>query len=757
LHAGNPFIVMELLEGEELRAKLRNEAVPILKAIDYAEQIAAGLAIAHEKGTIHRDLKPENLFVTNDGRVKILDFGLAKLAGSRKSEVGSRNEEAATLLQGEPNTPQSPIPNPQLTTPGTVMGTASYMSPEQARGEKVDARSDIFSLGVVLYEMLAGQRPFAGANMLDVVGAILHQEPKPLPVHNEAVPPELQRIISKALQKDQEQRYQTAKDLLTDLKTLKEEMAFAAKLKGNVETVSQRQQSAIPNPQSAIEPTTTSSAKIILGEIKRHKLAVFMTLLVLVAAATGIGLYLRPQKTEAPIDSLAVLPFTNQNRAEETEYLADGLTESIINNLTQLAQLRVVNRNSAFRYKGKEDDPLNAGQALGVRAVVVGRVLQRGENLTVSAELVDVRDNRQIEGWKYNRKLADVFAVQEEIAREISEKLRLKLTGAEQQQLAKRYTENLKAWQNYMQAVSFLNRRTREDLLTAIGYCEQAIAEDQNYALAYAGLAHAYANLGVRNYLAPSEARRKTEAAARKALSLDENLAESHVAMSHLYLQFVPYNLPLAEQELRRAIELNPNLALAHMVLTTALDRQGRLAEAAEEVRKARALDPLAPIIVRAMARNYLFRRDYTRALEVLRQANELGSPFSTIFDAHIYTQNGLFDEALAELEKASAERKNDPLLIASKGQVYAAQGKRPEALQRVKELEEMPGMGLSQTQYIATIYAALKEKEQSLAWLERGVAAGEIGAFFKDAPVWDTIRSDVRFGDLLRRMGVPQ
>ncbi|HEX4945197.1 MAG TPA: protein kinase [Blastocatellia bacterium] len=730
LHEGSPYLVMELLEGEELRARLQRGALPRSTALEYAEQIAAGLAIAHEKGIVHRDLKPENLFITNDGRVKILDFGLAKLKPQRAEPVGS---EAATQKQ--------------ITSPGTVMGTASYMSPEQARGEKVDARSDLFSLGVVLYEMLAGQRPFAGANMLDVVGAVLHQEPKPLP----DAPPELQRIVSQALQKDREQRYQTARDLLTDLKDLKEELAFAAKQARSGQPDKPLTVQAESNLTSHL-PTapTISSAKIILGEIKRHKLAVFITLLILVAAATGIGLYQRQQKTEAPIDSLAVLPFANQNRAEETEYLADGLTESIINNLTQLPNLRVIARNSAFRYKGKEDDHLSAGQALGVRAVVVGRVLQRGDNLMVSAELVDARDNRQIEGWIYNRKLADVFAVQEEIARAISEKLRLKLTGAEQQQLAKRPTENLKAFQYYMQGREGAHRRTREDLFAAVNYCKKAIGEDPNFALAYVGLAEAYAILGVRGNIAHIEGRRKAEEAAQKALALDANLAEAYALLGLIHTTFVPYDFALGDRQLKRAIELSPSLAMVRQNMGVSLARRGRLDESLAEFLKARELDPLSSIIARQVALPYYLKRDYARARELLRQADELGPQLSAVWEIQVYLQDRLFDEALVAVEKAKQERKGEPILIHDAGMVYAAQGKRAEALRIIKELEEM-----NQAYYIAKIYGTLNEKELALTWLERSLAAGAIGPFYKDEPVWDTIRSDARFQNLLRRMGL--
>jgi len=461
--------------------------------------------------------------------------------------------------------------------------------------------------------------------------------------------------------------------------------------------------------------------------------------------------------TEPLSKSIAVLPFDNQNRDPDTDYLSDGIPESIINSLSQLPNLRVMSRNSVFHYKGKDMDAQAVAKELKVQAVLTGRMTQRGDGLSISVELINAQDNSEIWGQQYNRKLADVFAVQEEIAKEISEKLRLKLSGAERQQLTKRPTENIKAFQYYMQGRSYINRQTREDLLEAIRYCEKAIEEDRNYALAYAGLADAYNNLGVRGYIAPIEGRRKAEEAARKALALDENLAEAHGALGFAYIQFAPSNFSLGDRELRRAIELSPSLAVAHLYLGYSLVRQGRLDESLEKLPKARELDPLSSIIARTAALPYYLKRDYVRALELLRQANELGPALSTTWEIGVYIQNRSFDEALAELEKAKRDRKNDSILIYDTGMVYAAQGKRAEALLIVKELEEMSGASLSEAHWIAKIYATLNEKELALTWLERGLAAGAIGAFHKGDPVWDPIRDDSRFAALVGKMVVPE
>lgn len=488
---------------------------------------------------------------------------------------------------------------------------------------------------------------------------------------------------------------------------------------------------------------------------RRWEIAVILLGVAAVIAVAGYFYYSR-KKNNTVIGSIAVLPFVNQNSDANVDYLADGIPESIINSLSQLPNLKVMSRNSVFHYKGNDMDAQAIAKELKVQAVLTGRVAQRGDGLSINVELINAQDNSQIWGQQYNRKLADVFAVQEEIARKISEKLRLKLSSTEHQQLAKRPTENLKAFQYYMQGRSYLNRRTREDLLTAIRYCQKAIEEDHNYALAYAGLADAYSNLGVRGYIAPAEGRRIAEEAARKALSLDENLAEAHVAFAQPYVQYVPYDFSLGDRELLRAIELSPSSALAHYYLGFAYMRQGRLDEGLDEILKSRELDPVSSTIARAVANAHYLKRDYVGARELLRQSNELGPSFSTTFEIGIYVQNRLFDEALTELEKAKHERKNDPILIYSTGMVYAAQGKRSEALQIIKRLEEMSGSSLSDAHWIAKIYATLNEKELAFSWLERGLAARAIGNFYKDEPVWDRIRSDPRFADLLRRMGIP-
>ena len=750
------FIAMEYVEGVTLREHLRMHRLKLHEVLDIATQVAAALDAAHEAHVVHRDIKPDNIMVRRrDHIVKVLDFGLAKPVDMLGSD-GGVDSEAGTRLQVK-------------TEPGVVMGTVAYMSPEQSEGsERIDHRTDIWSLGAVLYEMIAGRVPFEGKDVHRQVIAIQEQSVAPLSRFAEGVPDRLEDIVAKALAKDPDERYQTAKDLLIDLRNLKRKLEVDAEIDRTVPpamragaTISSQSVGATASGATATvigtaPPSASSSTEYIVTGIKQHKVASVFVLAVLILGAIGLFAYLRSRTTEVAIDSIAVLPFVNVGGDPNAEYLSDGMTESIINSLSQLSNLGVIARSSVFRYKGKDTDAPTVGRELKVRSVVTGRVVQRGDNLSISVELVDTTNNHQIWGQQYNRKLADVFAVQEEIAKEISERLQVKLNGPEQKKLAKRPTENLKALQYYMQGRTYLQRRTREDLLNSIHYNEMALQEDPNYALAYAGLADAYVSLGARGYMPPVQALAKTKECAQRALALDENLAEAHSAFGYAYDAYPPFNFAQGDRELRRAVELSPSLALAHYYLGYSLSRQGRIDEAQAEFQKARELDPLSATIARAVAFPYYLKRDYPRALQLLRQANDLGPNFSATWEIGVYTQSGLFNETIADLEKAERDRKDDPIVIYFKGVAYAAQGKRAEALQTIKQLEDMSGTSQSEALWIAKVYAALGDKEMALTWLDRGLAGQSLGNFYKDEPVWDPIRSDPRFADLLRRMGVP-
>jgi serine/threonine protein kinase/tetratricopeptide (TPR) repeat protein len=737
------FIATEYIDGETMRARMSRGPVGVQEALDIAAQVAGALSAAHQAGIIHRDIKPENIMIRPDRLVKVLDFGLAKLGEAYQASTDSN---AQTIVR--PNT-----------DPGSIIGTINYMSPEQARGKPVDARSDIFSLGVVIYEMVAGRAPFEAETPSDVMSFILHKEPLPLVRYAPDVPAELERIVSKALSKDREERYQTAKDLLIDLQRLKRQEEIKSDAadgdsSGKVRAYHEAASGPITQPDPISQPAL-SSAEYLVSRVKQHKRPVAAVLLAVILGVAAIGYFTRAR---GPIDSLAILPFVNAGGDPDTEYLSDGVTESIIYNLSRLPNLKVLPRSSILRYKGKEADPQAVRHDLGVRGVLTGRIAQRGNDLTISAELVDTTDNRLLWGQQYNRKLTDALSTQQEISKEISERLRLRLSGEEEELVTKCYTQNAEAYEAYLKGRYYLDKNTVDGFKKSFDYFNQAIQLDPGYALAYVGLADNY-QYRSNGDLAPGEAQPKSEAAAKKALAMDPTLAEAHITLGLVKLYY-EWNWAEAENELKRAIEMKPNSALAHQMYANLLTSTGRFDQALEQLRLAKELDPLSVVIIGVTGWTLSNARRYDEAIAEFRKALEL-DPYDgfTHFNlGQAYEFKGDLSNALAELQKAYQLDASNHLILAALGHTYATAGKRADAEKMIAQLEEMSKQRFVSPYFIATVYAALGEKERAFEFLQK---AFEIRAdalcFLKVDPLVDNLRSDPRFQNLLHRIGVPR
>jgi len=704
---GVSYAVMELLEGETLRGCLSHPLPAWRRAVEIGAAVAEGLAAAHAKGIIHRDLKPENIFLTTEGQIKILDFGLARI----KPVVSA---QARTLT----------ITAVDATKPGRVMGTFGYMSPEQVRGETADAPSDLFSLGCVLYEIVGGQRPFVADTGAETMAAILRDETPALAGAGKEVPEAVEHVIRHCLEKKPEERYQSARDLAFDLRSL---LTGA----GTSQSVS-----ALARPRSR--------PALWIG--------LALTVLLLGLALTSYFLLWRGKA----IESLAVLPFANESAEPDTEYLSDGIAESLINSLSRLPRLTVMSRDAAFHYKGRAVSAQEVGRDLKVQAVLKGRVLKRGDNLSISAELIDVRNNSHFWGEQYNQKLADVLAVQEEIAKQISEKLRLALTGEEQQRLAKRPTENMEAYQLYLKGRFYASKYTAEGFTKGIEFLNQAIALDPTYALAYAGLAATYYDAS-GTYLNPNDAMPNVKAAAERALALDETLAEAHTSLGQFEAQY-KWNWKEAEKEYKRALELNPNSSSTHLYYGYYLGEQGRLDDAIAQITRARELDPLTPYTSSTLAFYYYLARRPDEALAQLQKLIDMDPNFAV---GHYtlglaYEQKGMYEQALAAFNQARLLDPENPYPLALLGHLYAVSGKRGEAQKIIDELKARSKQRHVDPMFMARIYAGLGEKDLAFEWLEKAyqVRSEEI-LILKVTPHFDNLHSDPRFAALLRRVGL--
>jgi serine/threonine protein kinase/Flp pilus assembly protein TadD len=714
-HEKTHFIATEFVEGETLRQRMQSAKFRLAEILDIAIQIAGALVAAHTAGIIHRDIKPENVMIRRDGYVKVLDFGIAKLSENESPEIDAN---AATLVQS-------------ITAKGMILGTAFYMSPEQARGLRVDARSDVFSLGAVIYEMTARKLPFSGATIADIIASILKSEPAPLSEIVKNLPPEFERIVAKALNKKRAERYQTMKDFAEDLKQIRQRLAFQTELErihvSNDVFAASGEIFPLENATQLLPKSTFPPQ--------------------------------RKTRTRKAIDSLAVLPLVNSRSDAETEYLADGITEGIINSLSKLPKLRVVPRSTVFRYKGQQTDTQQIGNELGVRAVFAGRVLQIGESLIVNAELVDIANEAQIWGEQYRREMTDIFTLLDEITEDISEKLKLKLSGEDKKQLSKRYTENSEAYQFYLKGRYFVtSKRTEEWIKKGIEYFQKAIDLDPNYALAYSGIAEAYGFLASSTGgWSPRNAYPKAEAAAMKALELDDSLGEAHCSLGFSRLLY-DWDFADAERQFKRAIELSPNYPNSHDGYGFYLKAVGRHSEAIEKCRQAQKLDPLSPFAHVSLGYAYYFARDYEKAIDECRKALEMdkNSTFAHRNLGLAYLQQGKLEKAIEALSNAVKFSQGGLAFESYLGFAYAVAGKKTEALEVLASLEDLDKERYVPAYNFAIIHAGLGDFDKSFEWFEqaRKERSGFL-PFLKVEPVVDCLRADSRFQDLLNQIGL--
>ena len=724
---GQSFIVMECLAGRTLKHVITDKPLPNNRIIEITIQIADALDAAHERGIIHRDLKPANIFLTNRGQAKVLDFGLAKLiANPRRVAEGVGVYTLATETTGR-----------DLTSTGAAVGTVAYMSPEQARGEELDVRTDLYSLGAVLYEMATGRLASGVGTTAVVFEAILNRSPVPATRLNADLLPDLGWIIVKLLEKDRRLRYQSAAELRADLGRVKRDSESA-------------------RVSAAIVP---SSARTRWRLPALLALAGCVLLITLLAVGPRAWRQLRGEGSASTrIHSIAVLPFANAGADSNIEYLADGMTDGIIGGLSRVPELRVMARSTVFSYKGKDTNAQKVGQELNVDAVLTGRVAQRGDILTIQADLVSAADGSELWGQKYNRRIADLLSVQEDISREIYENLRPRLTGQATLQLAKHYTDSPEAYQLYLQGLYYRNKWTEVGLTKAIDYFKQAAERDPNYALAYAGLADAYNFLGDAGYVAPKQVRQDATLAATQALKIDDALPEAHVSLA-LVREAYDWDWSGAETEFKRALELDPNSATAHQWYGDFLIRLGRLAEARAELTKALELDPLSLPINASVGQQLYFARQYEPAIQQLKKTLELDPNFILAqrgLEA-AYAQSGMYKEAIAERQRLLTLSGNPDLAVAI-GEDYRKSGYSGVLQGSLEGLKEVSKERYVPPYHVAQIYARLADKKQTLAWLEQAFSERDSQVtYMKVEPAFDDIRSDAHFQQLLHRLAMPQ
>ncbi|HVT44328.1 MAG TPA: protein kinase [Thermoanaerobaculia bacterium] len=694
-----PYLVMELLEGQTLQARLARSPLPWRKAVEIGAQIADALAAAHSRAIVHRDLKPSNIFLTSaNGQVKLLDFGLAR--DDRRREA---TDEMSTDIQ---------------TRSGTVLGTPSYMSPEQASGEVVDARTDIFSFGCILYEMLTGRSPFARPTASQALTAVLRED---VDCRGLDAPLEVTRVIARCLEKNPEDRFQSARDVALDLRAALTEKAGR----------------------------------------RMRRLALFFgagaaAIALIVALIMALTVTTRRSRLTTPqVASLAVLPFENATRARESEFLSDGITENLINALSRLPNIRVLARTTAFAYKGKAHDLDALRRDLKVDVILTGRVVAEGQGLTVQADLIDLRTQAQMWGDRYQQTISDPIAIEQRIVGNVINRLRIPATSAQQTQLTARGTSSRQAYELNLRGRHEWNKRSREGVKNARTYFQQAIDSDPAFAAAYSGLADTYILMGGRFRLLPKEeAYTKGEHAARRALEIDPRMAEAHASLGQIHSN--QFRWKSAEREFRQSIELNPNYATARLWYSLVLQVMGKVEDGLPELRKAASLDPLSPIISANLARCLLQIGDYPGAITEARRALELNPNFGDGFVAlgRAYEYQGKYELA-AEVYQRLVELRGEPNTgQAHLGRIYAKLGRTAEARAVARELEAIWPTGQIAPTQIAWIYAALGDNDRAFYWLEKALETRDV-VLRESIPmvVLSELRDDPRYDELRRRI----